>query len=138
VFQVSLDQAKAFSEHVALSRELQALRARGILLLASGNLVHNLHRINWEMVDAGYDWAQEFDAKVARALVDRDLAALTSPDYWGSKLLGEAHPTLEHYAPLLYCLGSSDERDQITFPYEGLEFGSISMRMVLFASAAAA
>ncbi len=132
VFQLSLDHQRTFAEHIALGRELQGLRERGVLILGSGNLVHNLHRINWEMGNSAFPWAQEFDAKVKEAITRRDVESLREPDRWGSALLAEAHPTLEHYAPILYCLGSTDEQDSVTYPYEAIEFGTISMRMVLF------
>lgn len=131
-FQVSLDHARTFAEHTALGSEIKKLRERGVLILGSGNLVHNLHRINWEMPNSAYPWAEEFDAKVKKAIDERDLESLAAPDRWGSGLLAEAHPTLEHYAPVLYCLGATDEADNVTYPYEGMEFGTISMRMALF------
>ena len=137
VFQVSLDHEKTLKEHVALGKELQKLRERGVLILGSGNVVHNLHRINWEMPNGGYPWAEEFDGRVKRAVEERDLAAVSAPEKWGEGLLAEAHPTLEHYAPLLYSLGATEETDEVSFPYEGLEFGTISMRMAMFESRAA-
>jgi len=137
VFQVSLDHEKTLKEHVALGRELQKLRERRVLLLGSGNVVHNLHRINWEMSSGGYPWAVEFDEKVKRAIEDRDVEAVAAPEKWGAGLLGEAHPTLEHYAPLLYSLGATQETDEVSFPYERIEFGTISMRMAMFESRAA-
>lgn len=132
VFQVSLDHARTFEEHVALGTEMKELRDRGVLILGSGNLVHNLHKINWEMQESAYPWAKEFDGKVKAAIDERDLISLAAPDRWGSALLAEAHPTLEHYAPVLYCLGATYETDRVSYPYEGMEFGTISMRMVLF------
>lgn len=132
VFEVSLDHARTFEEHTALGKEMKKLRERGVLILGSGNLVHNLHKINWEMPNEAYPWAEEFDSKVKSAIDERDLESLTVPDRWGSALLGEAHPTLEHYAPILYCLGATDENDRVSYPYEGMEFGTISMRMALF------
>jgi 4,5-DOPA dioxygenase extradiol len=132
VFQVSLDQARLFQDHVALGRQLRHLRERGVLILGSGNLVHNLRKINWEMLHGAYPWAEEFDDKVKKAIAVHDVESLSAPDRWGSSLLAEAHPTLEHYVPILYCLGSTDERDRVTYPYEGMEFGMISMRMALF------
>jgi 4,5-DOPA dioxygenase extradiol len=131
-FQVSLDHARTFEEHLALGKELKELRERGVLVLGSGNLVHNLHKLNWEMQNAAYPWAQEFDERVKKAIEERDVETLAAPDRWGSTLLAEAHPTLEHYAPLLYCLGATDEADRVSCPYEGIEFGTISMRMALF------
>jgi 4,5-DOPA dioxygenase extradiol len=132
VFQVSLDHARTFEEHVVLGKEMRSLRERGVFLLGSGNLVHNLHKINWKMPDSAYPWAQEFDDKVKKAMQERDMAALAAPDRWGSGLLAEAHPTLEHYAPVLYCLGATNDRDRLSYPYEGIEFGTVSMRMALF------
>ena len=136
VFQVSLDHEKTLKEHAAMGKELKKLRERGVLILGSGNVVHNLHRINWEMPSGAYAWAEEFDRKVKRAMEDRDLESMAAPERWGSELLGEAHPTLEHYTPLLYCMGASEATDTVNFPYEGMEFGTISMRMALFESAA--
>jgi len=116
---------------------MQHLRERGVLILGSGNLVHNLHRINWEMPNRAYPWAEEFDRRVKKAIEEHDVDSLSAPDGWGGSLLAEAHPTLEHYAPILYCLGSTDERDKVSYPYEGMEFGTISMRMALFEPEAA-
>ena len=135
VFQVSLDHEKTFGEHMAVGRELRKKREEGVLILGSGNLVHNLQKINWEMAHGAYPWAEEFDGKVKQAIDRRDGRALAAPQKWGEELLGEAHPTLEHYLPLLYCAGASREDDEISYPYEGMEFGTISMRMVLYGNA---
>lgn len=132
VFQVSLDHGRTFAEHLALGRELKYLREQGVLIVGSGNLVHNLHQINWQMPDAAYPWAEEFDARVKKAIEQRDIEELAAPDQWGTTLLANAHPTLEHYAPVLYCLGCTDEQDSVTYPYESIEFGTISMRMAQF------
>ena len=61
-----------------------------------------------------------------------EYSSLAQPQKWGEALLEAAHPTVEHYLPLLYCMGSTDERDAVSYPYEGFDFGSISMRMILF------
>ncbi len=132
VFQVSLDQSRTFKEHLALGRELQKLRQRGVLLLGSGNLVHNLHKMNWELPRAAYPWASEFDQHVKQAIEQRDTEKLGAPEEWGANLLAEAHPTLEHYAPILYCISATEAEDRVSYPYEGIEFGSVSMRTVLF------
>lgn len=132
VFQVSLDQTRTFAEHLALGHELQKLRERDILILGSGNLVHNLHKMNWELPHAAYPWATEFDQNIKQAIEQRDTKKLAAPDSWGAKLLAEAHPTLEHYAPILYCMAATGAADLATYPYEGIEFGSVSMRTVLF------
>ena len=94
--------------------------------------MHNLRNINRKMPHAAYPWAEEFDHKVKKAIAEHDVESLSAPDRWGRSLLAEGHPTLEHYAPILCCLGSTDERDRVSYPYEGMEFGAISMRMALF------
>jgi 4,5-DOPA dioxygenase extradiol len=131
-FQLSLDQRRSFKEHLELGREIQSLRERGVLILGSGNLVHNLGRLDWDDPHGAYDWALEFDAKVKAAVDAHDAGALAEPQKWGEKLLAAAHPTVEHYLPLLYCMGSTDARDEVSYPYEGFDFGSISMRAIQF------
>jgi 4,5-DOPA dioxygenase extradiol len=132
VFQLSLDHGRTFAEHLSLGLELRQLRNRGVLIIGSGNLVHNLHQMNWSMEHSAYPWAADFDAKVKQAIEQRDLASLEAPDRWGVSLLASAHPTLEHYAPILYTMGSTDEQDTVSYPYEGIELGSVSMRMAFF------
>lgn len=136
-FQLSLDERRSFKEHLELGREIESLRERGVLILGSGNIVHNLRRIDWNNPSGAYDWAVEFDARVKDAVEARNAEALAAPEKWGEGLLATAHPTVEHYLPLLYCMGSTDDRDAISYPYEGFDFGSISMRMILFGNAAA-
>ncbi len=134
-FQLSLDERRSFKEHLELGREIASLRERGVLILGSGNMVHNLGRLDWKNAHGAYDWAVEFDARVKEAVENRDTAALAEPGKWGRALLAKAHPSVEHYVPLLYCMGSTDERDAVSYPYEGFEFGSISMRMIMFGDA---
>jgi 4,5-DOPA dioxygenase extradiol len=134
-FQLSLDSRRSFNEHLELGREIASLRQRGVLILGSGNIVHNLRRMDWSEPHGAYDWAVEFDGRVKKAVDAHDAAALTEPGKWGKALLAAAHPTVEHYLPLLYCMGSTEERDQVSYPYEGFDFGSISMRAVLFEDA---
>jgi len=131
-FQLSLDQRRSFKEHLALGREIASLRERGVLILGSGNLVHNLGRMDWEHPHSAYDWAIEFDTRVKNAVNAHDAAALAAPEKWGETLLETAHPTVEHYLPLLYCMGSTGEGDEVSYPYEGFDFGSVSMRMIRF------
>ncbi len=134
-FQLSLDERRSFKEHLELGREIESLRQRGVLILGSGNLVHNLRRIDWNSPSGAYDWAVEFDARVKSAVEARNTDALTAPEKWGDALLAAAHPSVEHYLPLLYCMGSTGERDAVSYPYEGFDFGSISMRMILLGNA---
>ena len=83
VFEVSLDHACGFPEHVALGKRMRHLRERGVLILGSGNLVHNLRKINWEMPHASYPWAEECDHKVKKAIAEHDVESLSAPDRWG-------------------------------------------------------
>ena len=131
-FQLSLDERRSFKEHLELGREIASLRERGVLILGSGNIVHNLRRLDWNDPHGAYDWAVEFDARVKSAVDSHDGAALAEPQKWGDALLATAHPSVEHYLPLLYCMGSTDQRDAVSYPYEGFDFGSISMRAILF------
>ncbi len=132
VFQVSLDAGRSLPRHLELGSELAQLRDRGVLILGSGNIVHNLRRLENEKNAPPFPWTVEFDSQVRKAIETRDLESLAAPEHWGKPLAALAHPTLEHYVPLLYCLGSATERDAVSYPYEGFEYGSLSMRMVLF------
>ena len=134
-FQLSLDKRRGFKEHLELGHEIKNLRERGVLILGSGNIVHNLRHVDWDSPHGAYDWAREFDAKVKSAVDEHDTVALAQPQKWGEALLATAHPTVEHYLPLLYCMGSTDEADSVSYPYEGFDYGSISMRAVLFGNA---
>jgi len=132
VFQVSLDERRSMTRHLDLGVELSNLRDRGVLILGSGNIVHNLRRLEGDKDAPPFPWTLEFDSKVKNAIENRDLESLAAPEVWGKPLAALAHPTLEHYVPLLYCMGSTTEEDAVTYPYEGFEYGSLSMRMVQF------
>ncbi len=125
VVQLALDTRLSPAGHVALARTLRPLRDEGVLVLGSGNIVHNLRLLRWE--DAAFGWATEFDAEVAQRIVRQDDAALI--DY---RALGPsaalAVPTDEHYLPLLYALALRDPGETATFFAEGITLGSISMR----------
>ena len=127
VVQLSLGQRLAPADHYELGRELRALRKKGVLILGSGNIVHNLREVVWE--DTAYDWALEFDAKMKDLILTGDHKAII--DY--SKLGRSAQlsvPTLDHYLPLLYVLGAQDKADGVSFFAEKVTLGSMSMRSV--------
>jgi 4,5-DOPA dioxygenase extradiol len=134
VVQLSLDVRASAAEHLTLGRALAPLRDEEILILASGNLTHDL-RDAFGRLRRGDpttpDWAERFDGEVARALSSRDEAwlvrALDTPD--GRR----AHPTTEHWLPILYAAGATDAEDAVSFPLAGFDLGSLSMRCVLFA-----
>lgn len=130
VFQMSIDLSKSFVEQMDVGSQLRSLRDQGVLVLGSGNLVHNLPDMRFD--GKIYDWAAEFDALSARALESRDFSLLTSLDRQGA-LFRKAHPTPDHLIPALMCLGLVDERDQLTVFNEGIVLGCTSMRSFIFA-----
>jgi 4,5-DOPA dioxygenase extradiol len=125
VVQLSINANKPFDYHVDLGRRLAPLRQQGILILASGNLVHNLHRIAWDQPDSGYDWAARFDEKTVE-IMRTDPTALTSivdeADY------SLAVPTPDHFIPLLYLAGlASVANEPANVLVRGCVMGSLSM-----------
>lgn len=130
VFQLSLDASKPARFHYELARELSALRRRGVLIVASGNIVHNLGLIQFDEFARPYDWALEFDAIAKQLIAEGNHEALI--EY---KKLGHAAalsiPTSEHYLPLLYTLGLKQKNEPVRFFAEGLAFKSISMRSLI-------
>jgi 4,5-DOPA dioxygenase extradiol len=127
VVQLSLDTRPSPAEHFALARALRPLRDEGVLLLGSGNIVHNLRLMRWE--STAFDWAEAFDARVAERIEQRDDDALID---WRTLGPGAALavPTAEHYLPLLYALAQRGPGEKATFFAEGVTLGSISMRSV--------
>ncbi len=130
VFQISIDYAKPPQYHFNLAKELYALRKKGVLIISSGNVVHNLGVISWDGKIKAYDWALEFDGLVKASIESNNPAALIDYQKLG-KLASMAHPTNDHYLPLMYTLGLRDKADQVQFFNESMDMGSISMRSVM-------
>jgi 4,5-DOPA dioxygenase extradiol len=129
VYQLSVDLSRSPAEHYALGAELKRLRERGVMIIGSGNLVHNLRTIAWGGGPA-YDWAESFDARMAEAIANGDHQAVIDAPKLG-RMAQLSHPTLEHFYPLLYPLAVADKADQLSFFNEGIDLGSISMRSFL-------
>jgi 4,5-DOPA dioxygenase extradiol len=127
VLEMSLDTDSTPEQHFAIGKALQFLREQNVLVIGSGNIVHNLRMIKWEVDPEPYPWVAEFDAFVKEALEKRWFDRLVHYDQLGSaaKL---SIPTPDHYLPMLYTLGLVQDSDTIRFFYEGLEAGSLSMR----------
>lgn len=129
VFQLSLDYTKSYAEHYALGERLSALRKEGILLMGSGNIVHNLRTID-PRPDHIYAWSKNSDELLSQLILKGDHELLMDPLPL-HKDLSMAIPTPEHYWPLLYILGAQHPQDCLSFFAEGIVHGSISMRGVL-------
>jgi len=126
VVQLSLDRGASARRRFELGEKLRPLREKGILIVGSGNVVHNLGRISWDEHAAPEPWAVEFDAWVKARLEKRAYEPLLG-DLSRAPSGRVSVPTPEHYDPLLYVLGASDAADTLRFEYEGIQNGSISM-----------
>ena len=127
VVQLSIDATKSAAYHVELAARLAPLRDEGVLILGSGNVVHNLRAYAWGVGGAEpYDWATRFEAEVRGLVATGDARSLAGYEKLGTDALLAA-PTPEHYLPLLYVAGTQQSSDRVHFPVEGIEGGSISM-----------
>lgn len=124
VLQLSLDVGKSPAEHFALAQKLRPLREQGVLILGSGNIVHNLGRMNWRQPDSAHDWASRFNHRIRQHLSDGDSAALFDLSDADARL---AVPTPEHYWPLLYIAAQQMPGDTLSLYNDRIEYGSIGM-----------
>ncbi len=129
VFQISVDMTGGLAQQIEIGKALSDLRDRGVLILGSGNVVHNLRALS--MNGQPQDFALEFDALFADRLAARDFGALTDRNELGT-LLRMAHPSPDHYLPALTVAGASNERDELVFMTDTIDFGSVSMRSFVF------
>jgi 4,5-DOPA dioxygenase extradiol len=127
VIQLSIYMQQPGNYHYRLGNLLRSLRDQGILIIGSGNIVHNLRRIRWEDDAKPFDWATQFDEWVKGRLLSRDDEALIN-DYFSTESGKLSVPTPDHYYPMLYVLGATDRSEIPRFEYEELPNGSISMR----------
>jgi 4,5-DOPA dioxygenase extradiol len=130
VFQLSIDYYQPMRYHLDLARQLGALREKGVLIVGSGNIVHNL-RMSMSSFQRNdpkpYDWAVEFDQWVGGHIASGDFQPLLNWENAGES--GRlAVPTPDHYIPMLYSLGLAEAKEEIRSVYESVEFGGISMR----------
>lgn len=134
VLQLSIDYTQPAWRHYELGRELLALRRKGVLVLGSGNMVHNLRMMNWQMADGAYDWAAAAQERFSTLIRDGDAAALARYDTLGREV-GLAIPTPEHYLPLMYVLGLSQKDEPVSFFNDRTVMGSVSMTSLQIGSA---
>ena len=130
VVQLAIDERQPPLYHYEVGKRLAALREEGVLIVGSGNLVHNLHSYAWGRAGVeAYDWAVRFETRVQELLLAGDDAPLVAYEGLGRDALLSI-PTPDHYLPLLYILGLRRQEDSITFPVEGVDAGSVSMLAV--------
>jgi 4,5-DOPA dioxygenase extradiol len=131
VVQLSIDGTQSPSFHYEIGKRLAPLREEGVLVVGSGNLVHNLHAYAWgQRAREPYDWAVSFERRVRELLMAGDAVPIVDYEH---KLGSEARlavPTPDHYLPFLYVLGTKQASDTVTFPVEGVDGGSMSMLAV--------
>ena len=130
IVQLSINENEPPEFHYHLARSLFPLREEGVLIVGSGNLVHNLHTYAWGKHDVEpFDWALRFEAKARELIVAGDHAPLVDYETLGRDARLSA-PTPDHYLPLLYVLGVQTADDTVNFPVEGFDGGSVSMTTV--------
>jgi 4,5-DOPA dioxygenase extradiol len=130
VVQLSIDETEAAAFHYGLGKRLSSLRDDGVLLISSGNIVHNLHAYAWGRHPAEpYDWALRFESAVREWLLTGNHAPLVGYEALGQEAELSA-PTPDHYLPLLYIIGAQRAGEPVSFPVEGIDGGSVSMLSV--------
>ncbi|HEV3281531.1 MAG TPA: 4,5-DOPA dioxygenase extradiol [Acidimicrobiales bacterium] len=125
VVQLSVHAGRPFEYHLELGAKLAPLREQGILIIASGNVVHNLHRIDWSQPDGGLEWAQRFDDAAKSLMTTSPESVITLRDH---RDFANAVPTADHFIPLLYLAGLAQAEGSTTdVLVEGYAYGSLSM-----------
>ena len=133
VVQLSIDETQPASFHYQIGKRLAPLRDEGVLIIGSGNLVHNLHAYAWgQRAVKPFDWAIRFEEQVRELLLSANDGPLIAYKTLGDDAMLSI-PTPDHYLPLLYVLGLRRESDQVSFPVEGVDGGSVSMLTVQIA-----
>ncbi len=133
VIQLSLDYSLHPSQHYDLAMQLKKLRNKGVLIIGSGNIVHNLRRVDFSKMNTyyGYDWAIEADEKIKKWILEENHQALINFKNQG-KAFDLAIPTSEHYLPLLYILGLRDKKDHPIIFNDNPVGGSLTMTSIKF------
>ena len=131
VVQLSIDGTQRPQVHYELGRRLAPLRGEGVMILATGNIVHNLNLVMSAENAGAHSWAERFDLAVRDRLIKRDWDSLVDYEALGPDAALSV-PTPDHYLPLVYAMGAADPNEPIWFPVEGIDLGSMSMRSVVF------
>ncbi|MBS1842056.1 MAG: 4,5-DOPA dioxygenase extradiol [Acidobacteria bacterium] len=137
IVQLSIDETKSPLFHFEIGRKLAPLREEGVLIIGSGNLVHNLHAYAWgRHAQDPYDWAVRFEQEAKQMMLAGEYKPLIDYESLGPTALLSI-PTPDHYLPMLYVLATRQSSESISFPVEGVDGGSISMLAVQVGAPAA-
>ncbi len=129
--QLSIDGTRPPEYHYQLGQKLAALRDQGVMIIASGNVVHNLRMVRWQGDPAPYPWAESFNQFVRDNIAWRgEAGAHPLVNFMQHEGAALSNPTIEHYLPLLYVLGAWDGQEPISIPADGIVMGSLSMMSV--------
>jgi len=131
VLELSLDMEKEPASHFELGKKLAVLRRKGVLVIGSGNLVHNLYEVDLNDNAPPFQWAQEFDEIIRNSLLAKDFDRLINYTLLGKNAMRSV-PTSEHYLPMLYTMGMISENETISFVHESIQNASVSMRSFIF------
>ncbi len=130
VVQLSIDETRSAIFHYEMGKRLMPLREEGVLILGSGNIVHNLAAYDWKNRDRHpFEWAMRFEEFVRQMLIQRDHQPLINYEQFGNDAM-MAVPTPDHFLPFLYVLGLHRHMEKISFPVQGIDGGSVSMLAV--------
>jgi len=130
VVQLSIDETQPADFHFEIGKKLAPLRDEGVLIVGSGNVVHNLHAYAWgRRTRDPYDWAVRFETEAKQMMLAGEYKPLITYERLGPEAMLSI-PTPDHYLPLLYVLATGQNRELISFPAEGVDGGSISMLSV--------
>lgn len=130
IVQLSLNYKLTPQEHYNLAKEITTLRSKGVLIIASGNMVHNLGSIDWRNPNSGYDWALEANSKFIELIEKQDHTSLINFSKLG-KAVQMSIPTPEHFIPLLYILAQQQPNEKVDFFNNQTVMGSLSMTSVI-------
>lgn len=136
VLQLSIDYSKPLQYHYELAKELSDLRKKGVLIIGSGNMIHNLGMVAWDKMNVpnyGYDWAIEMNTTFKKYITDKNHQVLIDYQKMGPSAM-LAIPTPDHYIPLIYTLALQDKDDNVTFFNDQLVAGSLNMTSVFISN----
>lgn len=130
-FQMSINKNKSLIEHLEIAQELKSLRKKNLMILGSGNVVHNLRVSDDSKNFKVFDWAMEFDSWLSHKIENKDFKGIARFEGIDPKIVKLAHPTLEHFIPVLYTLGASEMNEKIKTPITGFQESAISMKSLI-------